>query len=266
MHPSTLPIELAFSGPALAVRFTSPPPPLTGTAADFGANPVYAEGSAIEAAWTDTEDNDIPFSVVVYQADSSNGDIPANQAFEYVVHNAVNISSSHWVVATAKNLAFSNVFVLSIFFQGDTAGRALSHFFNISSKFTDQGPQQATQTVTVSATATLTSSSTWAAASTPLEANDGTLGTAAKVGLAVGVVAALALGIVVGWFLARRNRSGNGYRSEKGMRGSDTGLQTCATAGLGITSGGEAAVPEKDTRMLPQRPRGRDIGVRNPRL
>ncbi|KAK4129128.1 hypothetical protein N657DRAFT_55019 [Parathielavia appendiculata] len=41
---------LAFSGPASSVRFISPQSPSLGTTADFGANLVYAYGSAIEAA------------------------------------------------------------------------------------------------------------------------------------------------------------------------------------------------------------------------
>jgi hypothetical protein len=149
--------------------------------------------------------------------------------------NSVNLTSSNWVVATAKDLAFSNVFVLDIFFQGDTAGRALSHWFNIS-KSTDEA-QQPTQTVgviTVSVTPTATASST--AASTPLATNDSSFGTGAKIGLAVGIVAILVLGVVVGWFWSRRNRSGRG-QPELAMGGT--------AAGLGVGVGREAAVPEK---------------------
>ena len=149
----------------------------------------------------------------------------------------MNLTSSNWVVATAKDLAFSNVFVLDIFFQGDTAGRALSHWFNIS-KSTDE-TQQPTQTVgviTVSVTSAATASST--AASTPVAANDSSFGTGAKIGLAVGIVGILVLGVVVGWFWSRRNRSGRGRgQPELAMGGT--------AAGLGVGVGREAAVPEK---------------------
>jgi hypothetical protein len=255
---------------ALAVKFMNPPPPSPGTDGNFAANPVYPEGSAIEAAWTDTEDNGIPFSVVVYQVDTSSREIPASQAFEYVVRkpsrslpfrlllvpeesesdqaspsadNAVNLTSTHWVVATAKNLTYSNVFVLSIFFQGDTTGRALSHFFNISSKAIDGAAQRATQTVTVSVTATATSSSTAeGAASAPLADSNEGFGTAAKVGVAVGVAAALALGIVMGWFLARRMRGGIG---QPAVGGSGVGHQGYGAAAVGVSFGAEAVLQQK---------------------
>lgn len=86
---SILAALLAFSGPSsAAVSFINPPPP-SGTTADFGSNPVYTDGSAIEVAWTDTQDNGIPFSVVVLQVDYSNGtQIPGGQVFEYVVRRS----------------------------------------------------------------------------------------------------------------------------------------------------------------------------------
>jgi hypothetical protein len=79
---------LTFLLPVSAVSFINPPPP-SGSPGDFGANPVYTEGTAIQVAWTDTADNGIPFSVVVYQVDISRGtDIPSGQAFEYVVRKS----------------------------------------------------------------------------------------------------------------------------------------------------------------------------------
>jgi hypothetical protein len=88
MRSLTLAALLAFSRPASAVSFINPAPP-SGTTRDFGAYPVYTEGSAIHVAWTDTQDNGIPFSVVVLQVDSSNGtEIPSGQAFEYVVRKS----------------------------------------------------------------------------------------------------------------------------------------------------------------------------------
>lgn len=119
------------------------------------------------------------------------------------------------------------MFVLDIFFQGDTAGRALSHFFNISKHAVSS--QQPTQTaslsvITVSVTPTPSAtSSTTAATSTPLAANDGGFGTGAKIGLAAGIVAVLVLGVVVGWFLSflsRRNRGGRGQQLGPPMGGS----------------------------------------------
>jgi hypothetical protein len=160
--------------------------------------------------------------------------------------NAVNLTSSHWVVATAKNLTFSNVFVLSIFFQGDTAARALSHFFNISSRTTGEATRQATQTVTVLATSTVTSSATAGAVeSTPLAANGDSFGTPAKVGVAVGAAAALGLGVVAGWFFARRNRGVRGQQSEPAMRGSYAGRQASAALGWAVSGGREPAEQEK---------------------
>ncbi|KAJ4306402.1 hypothetical protein N0V88_001202 [Collariella sp. IMI 366227] len=139
---------LAFPWLASAISFINPPPPF-GDINDFTSNPVYTEGSAITVVWTDTKDTNIPFSVVVYQVDYSNNEvkIPANQNFEYVVRN-INRTSSPWIVATAKDLSFSNIFVLTVFFQGDTVGRALSHWFNITSKATK--PQQSASLTTSS--------------------------------------------------------------------------------------------------------------------
>ena len=85
---------LALSGPATAVSFINPPPPSgVGTTADFKANPVYKAGSSIQVAWTDTQDNDVKFSVVVLQVDYSKGksDIPGSQAFEYVVRKSIRL-------------------------------------------------------------------------------------------------------------------------------------------------------------------------------
>ncbi|KAL2164772.1 hypothetical protein VTH06DRAFT_67 [Thermothelomyces fergusii] len=102
-------VLLTLAGFVRAVEFISPPP--SSGVKSFGANPVYTIGSAIQVAWTGTGDTGIPFSVVVYQVDYSDGiTIPADQAFEYVVHNAVNLTSTNWVVGTAKNLTFSHVF------------------------------------------------------------------------------------------------------------------------------------------------------------
>ncbi|KAK4098767.1 hypothetical protein N658DRAFT_488132 [Parathielavia hyrcaniae] len=246
MRASVLATLLAFSGPASCVEFISPPPPSPNTSGNLGANPVYAFGSAIEAAWTDTGDTGIPFSVVVHQVDTSTGAIPSDQRFEYVVHNAVNLTNTHWVVATAKNLTFSNVFVLSVFFQGDTVGRALSQFFNISSQSTDRPTQTVTVTATAAATATATFSNTAEAAAT----SDDGFGTAAKVGLVVGIVAALGLGVLVGWLLSRCFTKRAGFASPPlsepatGMTGGSVagpagGYYTAGESGLGL--GADAA-------------------------
>lgn len=88
---------LALSGPATAVSFINPPPPSgLGTTADFQANSVYKAGSAVQVAWTDTQDNGIKFSVVVLQVDYSKGtiNIPGSQAFEYVVRKSVRLLTS----------------------------------------------------------------------------------------------------------------------------------------------------------------------------
>lgn len=219
MRSSSLAAFLTFLWPVTAVSFINPPPP-SGTAGDFGSNPVYTESTAIQVAWTDTKDNDVKFSVVVFQVDISKGtDIPSNQAFEYIVRksmgspgcnlrrpltkaladDSVNMTSSPWVVATAKNLTFSNVFTLAIYFEGDTSPRAGSHYFNISRPATAAQPP-----TTVFITPTPAPSST--SSSAPLTENSPSLSTGATAGVAVGAVAALGLGVAAGWFLSRWNR------------------------------------------------------------
>lgn len=75
---------LALSRFGQAVEFINPPP--ASGSRNFGANPVYTAGSAVQVAWTDTGDTGIPFSIVVYQVDYTDGvTIPADQRFEYVV-------------------------------------------------------------------------------------------------------------------------------------------------------------------------------------
>ncbi|KAL2173412.1 uncharacterized protein P884DRAFT_265010 [Thermothelomyces heterothallicus CBS 202.75] len=248
-------ILLALSSFVRAVEFISPPPS-SGTT-NLGANPVYTVGSAIQVAWTDTGDTGIPFSVVVYQADCSDGvTIPADQAFEYVVHNAVNLTSTNWVVGTAKNLTFSNVFVLSVFFKGDTVGRALSHWFNMT-KASDESRQptpstslhttaSATYTSGISSvastgTSTTSTASFNTASSTPIEENGGGFGTAAKIGVAVGGAGILVLGAIVGWLVFRWNGRRHEKRSDAAVKTSYIGPHYYAGAELS----GEAAVQEK---------------------
>src|SRR5689334_6303430 len=92
MRSSSLAAFLTFLWPVTAVSFINPPPP-SGTTGDFGNNPVYTESTAIQVAWTDTKDNDVKFSVVVFQVDISKGtDIPSDQAFEYVVRKSMGSS------------------------------------------------------------------------------------------------------------------------------------------------------------------------------
>ncbi len=90
---------LALSGPASAdVSFINPPPPAgLGKTSEFGSNPAYLQDSAISVAWTETGDNDIPFSVVVLQVDYSRGtvDIPGGQAFEYVIRQSPPSTKTH---------------------------------------------------------------------------------------------------------------------------------------------------------------------------
>ncbi|KAK4146060.1 uncharacterized protein C8A04DRAFT_26222 [Dichotomopilus funicola] len=155
---------LALSQLALAIEFLSPPP-ADGTQ-DLKSNPVYSSGSPLQVVWTDTEDTGIPFSVVVYQVDVSDGiTIPPNQAFEYVVHDAVNITDSQWVVGTAKDVARSNVFAMSIFFKGDTVGRALSTYFNITSSPSQGQTHPPIKTTTQTATRPATTMPTSTASS-----------------------------------------------------------------------------------------------------
>lgn len=129
----------------------------------------------------------------------------------------MNLTSTTWVAGTAKNLSFSNVFVLDIFFQGDTAGRALSHWFNItsneataSSTITSTTASSTTGSTTTTTSSTASSSTATAATTPPVATTDGGFTPAAKAGLAVGLVAVLMLGVVIGWLWSRRRRDASG--------------------------------------------------------
>ncbi len=170
--------------------------------------------------------------------------------------------------------------MLTIFFQGDTTGRALSHWFNMTKgadETTQSNPTSTTTSSTIGTSNSVTTlavapttlpvaltdapSSTSPSTSTPPATNDGGFGTGAKVGLAVGVVAVLALGIAVGWFWSRRNRSGRRQQSELAMGGSFAEYPGYGTE----VSVSEKALPdaifhEADSRQLP-----RELDSRVPR-
>ncbi|KAK3345549.1 hypothetical protein B0H65DRAFT_466979 [Neurospora tetraspora] len=99
------------------------PPPLRQEDRDDSKNAVYKIGATMTLQWT--EDTEVRSSLVLYQ-------VPGD-GFEYVAPNHVQITDYLWIVNTAKNLSFSNVFQFAIYSNGSTTPNATSHYFNITS-------------------------------------------------------------------------------------------------------------------------------------
>ncbi|KAF2197952.1 hypothetical protein GQ43DRAFT_474987 [Delitschia confertaspora ATCC 74209] len=198
------------------MNFINPPP--FGTVGDFSRNPIYPEGSTLNIQWTEGNQGK-PVSITLYQLNGTQWLDP----FEYIVQNTVDVTSFRWIVATSKNLTFSNMFYMSVFENGKLTGDANSHYFNISSANTNVKPSSSPPSTKTSTSPTSTppisSSSISTPASTPTNppsssqppppptaASSNSFPTGAKIGIGVGIPVALILGIAAGFMLFRRRR------------------------------------------------------------
>jgi hypothetical protein len=203
-------------------RFASPIPQ--------SAHEVYKAGQPVQITWTNITLGQ-KLSVVLYQltpemASTYNGRFPGgNPPFEFITHDQINETSATWIVGTARSLAVSNVFAVALWADGGQITDDASRLFNISaagggSPSTSSGTGTGTGTGTGagSSTSGLGSPSTGtvggvgnenrtATTQTPspetVVASSG-LSPGASAGIGIGIVAALILGVVIGWFLGRR--------------------------------------------------------------
>ncbi len=204
--------------------FINPPP--IGPLDDFSHNPIYPVGSTVEVQWT----RGVPDQGVSLTFFQMNGTHPTNP-LEYIIRmaclwyphtsssskltlaeNALNATSFLWIVATTKNLSVSNMFILSVFQEGNTVADANSHYFNISQDSTQTG------TTPVSASSTLTTAGSTHSVPVPIastsispsaesSSGSGGLSPGAQAGIGIGILCAVALGVAAGWSLfGRRNR------------------------------------------------------------
>lgn len=95
----------------------------------------------------------------------------------------------------------SNMFFLSLFFEGATSSAATCQYFNITGRNVDDP----TSSTTTSA-AFVASTSGYAPAIDVYYPPSSGLSTGAKAGLGIGIAAAVALGIGAGWFIFGRRK------------------------------------------------------------
>jgi len=144
-----------------------------------------------------------------------------------------NSTSFSWIVGTTKDLTVSNMFFFCLFVEGENSAAANSHYFNITAK---SGTQQTVGSSTTSSvkssstsssattasstnsenfpTSISTTNSTTSASTDPTatlsvsESNKG-LSTGDKFGVGIGVVGAIAIGIIAGWCIFGRRKQHN---------------------------------------------------------
>lgn len=117
--------------------------------------------------------------------------------------------STEWTVATTKDLELSNVFLLNLFYDGDSGPAAVSQRFNITDprkvSATTSRPSPTPQVTTTAASTTLASPtsppSEVPSEAPPEESVGGGLSTGAKVGVGVAIPVVVVCGIAIGYFL-----------------------------------------------------------------
>lgn len=135
------------------------------------------------------------------------------------VGKAVDTSDFRWIVATTKDLTASEVFFLTIFEEGNTAGDANSHYFNITQTTDDDDPlttttisttteaSTSTEVSTVSSTAiTTTTEAAAATSSAPVSSDSGGLSSSATIAISVVIPCVVILAAIAGYILFRKRR------------------------------------------------------------
>ncbi|KAH9904008.1 hypothetical protein F4778DRAFT_790306 [Xylariomycetidae sp. FL2044] len=177
------------------------PPPESG----FGDNPVYMEGSTVNVAWQPITSGK-RFSLTLWQANTNGSGYV--QDFEFINRDVINITSQPWFVGTARDLAFSNIFIMCIYEEGSEVGKN-SHRFNLTAW--DKSPITSAASSGAGATAASTATeikssptpSTAAPSRSSSPASPGPSHNGAVIGLGVVIPVALILGVGIGWFLRR---------------------------------------------------------------
>ncbi|CAG8977989.1 hypothetical protein HYALB_00001871 [Hymenoscyphus albidus] len=207
----------------LATEFINPP--AEDDRRDSSVNAVYAKGATINIQWTAV---DAILAVTLFQLNKTD---PRQflLGLEYIATSlAPNTTSFTWTVQTRKSLEESPIFYMNLFVQGETSGRANSHAFNISlpggvqpqSSSIRESPTSSLVTVDATSTpssapmATTTpvlaplSTASPTSTNTPITATEGGLSGIGKIGVGIGVSAAVVLGVTVGWlFFGRKGRA-----------------------------------------------------------
>ncbi|KAI0008823.1 hypothetical protein F4779DRAFT_585397 [Xylariaceae sp. FL0662B] len=200
---SVLLFAAAVSG---AVTFVSPGPSVSNSDPTT-SNAIHPVGSNFHVAWSGTDESQ-PVSIVLFQYNGTDLQYP----FEYVAKTLTNETSYDWTVVTNKDLSYSHLFLLNLFYDGEIRPVAVSETFNI----TDTSPSSTTTTSSTSSTSSTGSTSSTSSTSAPSatisgasstaapdDSSSGGLSTGAKIGVGVAVPIVALLGIAAGYLLFR---------------------------------------------------------------
>ncbi|CAJ2512311.1 Uu.00g053260.m01.CDS01 [Anthostomella pinea] len=196
---SVLLLAAAVSGD---VTFVRPGPGVPNSTDTTTSNAVHPLGTYFHIAWSGTNQSRL-VSVVLFQTDGLDLEYP----FEYVVQTLTGETSFDWTVRTGQNLSFSNLFLLSLFYDGENRPAAFSETFNI----TDVSPVLSASTSSTSSTSSTgstgstsfasstssTSSISAASAATPKASSTATSDDSSASGLPVGVKAGISVAVLV---------------------------------------------------------------------
>jgi len=182
---------------ASVLTFLNPPASPDGTGGELADNPVYDMGSLVVLQWAGIEKG-VPISIILYQMVRPDMHHNFTQPMETIVQSVVDISVYRWIVATRKNLTFSNLFMMGLYREGNTNSESNTHYFNIV-----RAAGEAETTVIKTITAP---TSTAAGSTSPAGVGGGgnNFPTGAAVGAGVGGALAAVLAVSAGWWALRR--------------------------------------------------------------
>lgn len=164
----------------------------------------------------------MPLSIILFQMVRSNGHSNVTQPLETVIQSVVDISVFWWIVATRKNLTFSNQFMMGLYREGNTSSESNTHYFNIT-----RPASEAETTVIKTITAPASTAVGDPNPANPNPAGPGSGGnsflTGAAVGAGVGGTFAVVLAITVGWWAFRL------WKRDKAARNADQATNVVAT-------------------------------------
>jgi uncharacterized protein YneF (UPF0154 family) len=221
-------------------RFVSPGPSKSNSNPSI-SNSIHPIGSNLHVEWVGTNSSR-RVSVVLFQYDGKNLTYP----FEYLIrkchlhprnpclficlacsicdifgYNMLRCSiegrlgdtSYEWTVITNKNLTFSNLFLLNLFYDGNISPVAVSETFNITDPSIGSTTSTSSTSSATSTTSSVTSSTSGATNGTgsPDPSSSGDLSIGAKIGIGIGVPVVALLGIAVGYFLYRQQSKKQQY-------------------------------------------------------
>ncbi|KAH8730316.1 hypothetical protein GQ44DRAFT_607070 [Phaeosphaeriaceae sp. PMI808] len=217
------------TGVSCLMEFINPPP--SGKMGDFSGNPIYAEGSTVNIAWTKGEENK-GASLVLYQLNETDGRWFGDM--EYLTQSAVGVMRYFWLVGTRKDLSVSNLFYLSMFQEGKSVSDSNSRYFNIKAK---NAKEQSTSSSSISPSSTSSAMSSVSSTTSPsasastsnkptsfsptskptsapnsdiqsnsLPQSSNSFPTGTKIGIGVGIPVALVLCLGAGLLLFRRRK------------------------------------------------------------